>query len=74
MYSYITENNLEYTQHYMYTKFEGYPFINAYLKSRAAVLFHSGEKILMESIDTLYSDLVEKIDFSKVSVSLKFSL
>jgi|ETNmetMinimDraft_20_1059909.scaffolds.fasta_scaffold54894_2 hypothetical protein len=34
MYQYITKNNIDNPQYYMYTKFEGVPFLNEYVGSR----------------------------------------
>lgn len=38
MYEYITSDNLEEPQMYMYTKYEGEPFLRAYRESRDAFL------------------------------------
>lgn len=45
MYIYITENNLENRQSYMYSKYEGISFLDEYVESRSKFLLKAGVEI-----------------------------
>ena len=53
IYTYISEDNLENTQNYMYTPYGGKAFLDAYLESRTPYLTENAEEAVSVSMQTI---------------------
>ncbi len=69
-YKYITENNLEEKQNYMYSEYGGNAFLEEYQDSRKAAIINTGE----EDTDGKLYDLLLNVPSLQHDKDLKFSL
>ncbi|MBE6035706.1 MAG: hypothetical protein E7222_13565 [Clostridiales bacterium] len=76
-YKYITENNLENRQNYMYSSFNGNKFLNTYISTREKVLLsigktHNNELIMNEEITAEFNQLRSKV--TDHNIDLRFQM